>query len=102
MTIKRRRAIQGLIALILKIQQILLVGTQVRAITKVLRELMQGICILHIMKVMVDSKRKLTERSSGSSELLTESKLDQKSIRNNIGDVLKISKRKDSGFFRIS
>jgi hypothetical protein len=54
------------------------------------------------MKVMVDSKRKLTERSSGSSELLTESKLDQKSIRNNIGDVLKISKRKDSGFFRIS
>jgi hypothetical protein len=63
---------------------------------------MQETFILHIMKDTVDSKRKLTERSSGSSELLTESKLDQKSIRNNIGDVLKISKRKDSGFFRIS
>ena len=59
----------GLIALILKIQQILLVGTQVRAIIKVLRELMQGICILHIMKVMVDSKRKLTVFASERPEL---------------------------------
>ena len=74
---------------ILLIQQTLLDGMPAKDITKVLKELTQGLYILHITKGMEGLKRKPIEKNNGLLRFLTEYKQDLQNTRNNIGDAQK-------------